>query len=148
MLEEERNYNSWIVPIDVARMLYVRGFFDPILFVYEDGNLHTHGESESLTAGEWRTDYFELDLDEFWSYEEADYRLDRLPAATYEQAFKWLMDRGIYGEISKIPKVNAWVYNAIDESELQVKMVTGEGDDYEKVRLECLIKCIEFVKVL
>lgn len=149
MLEEERDYDSWIVPMDVARMLYVRGFFDPVLIVYEGGNLHTYGESESLTAGEWRTDHFELDLDEFWSYEESDYSLGRLPAPTYEQAFMWLMERGIYGEISKIPIVNAWVYNAIDERDIfETKMVTGEGDDYKKVRLECLIKCIEFVKVL
>lgn len=145
---DSRRYESWIVPIDVARMLYVRGFDGLLFYVWENDRLRFYGESDSITSGEWMSNDFCLCLDELFEYHPENYHLTSLPAATYEQAFKWLMDRGIYGEISKIPKVNAWVYNAIDESELQVKMVTGEGDDYEKVRLDCLVHCLEFIEVL
>lgn len=49
---DARKYDSWIVPIELARKLLEKGFGGSLfLAYYDDGNVHLWGESESLTAG-------------------------------------------------------------------------------------------------
>lgn len=145
---DSRRYESWIVPIDVARMLYVRGFDGLLFYVWENDRLRFYGESDSITSGEWMSNDFCLCLDELFEHHPEIYHLTSLPAPTYEQAFEWVRSKRVYGEITRIPKVNAWVYYAVDERDGVYKVVTGEGDDYEKVRLDCLVHCLEFIEVL
>lgn len=146
---DARGYDSWIVPIDVARMLYVRGFDGSLFFAWENNTILFHGESESLTSGEWVSNGFQLNLDEVFVYRPENYYLTSLPAPTYEQAFEWLRSKEIYGEIVKIPNHKAWLYTVIDGRKVEDEIVfSGEGEDYVAVRLECLTKCSECLDVL
>lgn len=141
---DARNYSSWIVPLDVARELYEKGLRGSLFLAYMDDTVHLWGESESLTAGEWRSEQFELDLDEFFLYENENYNSRVIPAPTYDQAFEWLRSKEIYGEIVKIPNHKAWLYPVIDSRKVEDEIAfSGEGEDYEAVRLECLMKCLD-----
>jgi len=143
---DAREYDGWIVPLDVARVLYEKGLRGSLFLAYMDDNIHLWGESESLTAGEWRSEQFELDLDEFFLYENENYNSRVIPAPTYEQAFEWLRSKEIYGEIVKIPNHKAWLYTVIDGRKVEDEIAfSGEGEDYEEVRLECLMKCLELL---
>ena len=125
--------------------LMVHCFF----FVWENNTILFHGESESLTSGEWVSNGFQLNLDEVFVYRPENYYLTSLPAPTYEQAFEWLRSKEIYGEIVKIPNHKAWLYTVIDGRKVEDEIVfSGEGEDYVAVRLECLTKCSECLDVL
>lgn len=144
---DARKYDSWIVPIELARKLLEKGFGGSLfLAYYDDGNVHLWGESESLTAGEWRSEQFELDIEEFFLYENENYNSRIIPAPTYDQAFEWLRSKEIYGEIVKIPNHKAWLYTVIDGRKVEDEIAfSGEGEDYEAVRLDCLTKCLELL---
>lgn len=143
---DARNYDSWTVPIEAARKLYEKGLRGSLFLAYMDGNIHLWGESESLTAGEWRSEQFELDLDEFFLYENENYNSRVIPAPTYEQAFEWLRSKEIHGEIVKIPNHKAWLYTVIGSRKAEDEIAfSGEGEDYEAVRLDCLTKCLELL---
>lgn len=143
---DAREYDGWIVPLDVVRVLCEKSIRGSLFLAYMDGNIHLWGESESLTAGEWRSEQFELDLDEFFLYENENYNSRVIPAPTYEQAFEWLRSKEIHGEIVKIPNHKAWLYTVIDGRKVEDEIAfSGEGEDYEEVRLECLMKCLELL---
>lgn len=135
------NNEEFLVPVSIAKKLKEIGFDSPCLFIYRNGEIFLEGiASVGFSLDPNNTDFVAtLDQLEGTTNQEGT---DWVTIPTYEQVFAWFRERGIHGEIVKIPKVNGWVYSVINDND-DNKRVGGKGNVYEDVRLECLIKCLE-----
>lgn len=71
---------------------------------------------------------------------------------TYVNILKWLAtEKGVLIRVHghwdferELPIYKAWLYTVIDGRKVEDEiMFSGEGEDYEAVRLECLTKCLD-----
>ena len=125
------NNEEFLVPVSIAKELKEIGFDKPCLFVLNPHN--------TLILSSEVHDKGIIDIRKIKPRSNGKLGEDFCSVPTYEQVFGWFRERGIHGEIVKIPKVNGWVYSVINDN----KIVGGKGNVYEDVRLECLIKCLE-----
>lgn len=84
-MDTDKNYPSWLVPIDVARMLKRLGFKERCLFAYDKQQGLTI-ETSKLHESIIEFDALLFDENDF------DYII-AIP--TYEQAFDWFRSKGI-----------------------------------------------------
>lgn len=128
------DHEEFLVPVSIAKELKEIGFDKPCLFVLNHHN--------TLILSSEVHDKGIIDIRKIKPRSNGKLGENFCSVPTYEQVFAWFRERGIHGEIVKIPKVNGWVYSVINDND-DNKRVRGKGNIYEDVRLECLIKCLE-----
>lgn len=128
------DHEEFLVPIEIAKELKEIGFDKPCLFVLNHHN--------TLILSSEVHDKGIIDIRKIKPRSNGKLGENFCSVPTYEQVFAWFRERGIHGEIVKIPKVNGWSYSVINDND-DNKRVRGKGNIYEDVRLECLIKCLE-----
>ena len=84
-MDTNKNYPSWLVPIDIARKLKELGFKERCIFVYD--------EQQGLTIETSRLHESVIAFDELL-FDENDFD-SVVSVPTYEQAFDWFRSKGI-----------------------------------------------------
>jgi hypothetical protein len=88
-MDTNKNYPSWLVPIDIARKLKELGFKERCIFVYD--------EQQGLTIETSRLHESVIAFDELL-FDENDFDYV-VSVPTYEQVFEWFASRGWLGVI-------------------------------------------------
>nr|DAN50439.1 MAG TPA: hypothetical protein [Caudoviricetes sp.] len=122
-MDTDKNYPSWLVPIDVARMLKRLGFKERCIFVYD--------EQQGLTIETSRLHESVIAFDELL-FDENDFG-DVVSIPTYEQVFEWFASRGWLGVIISLDTYD-YSYKVIYRNVLVLDVKNTYIKSYSEIR--------------
>ena len=123
-MDTDKNYPSWLVPIDVARMLKRLGFKERCIFVYD--------EQQGLTIETSRLHESVIAFDELL-FDENDFG-DVVSIPTYEQVFEWFASRGWLGVIISLDTYD-YSYKVIYRNVLVLDVKNTYIKSYSEIRV-------------
>lgn len=122
-MDTNKNYPSWLVPIDIARKLKELGFKERCIFVYD--------EQQGLTIETSRLHESVIAFDELL-FDENDFDYV-VSVPTYEQVFEWFASRGWLGVIISLD-TSDYSYKVVHRNVLVVDVKNTYINSYSEIR--------------
>lgn len=122
-METNKNYPSWLVPIDVARKLKELGFKERCIFAYD--------EQQGLTIETSRLHESVIAFDELL-FDENDFDAV-VSVPTYEQVFEWFANKDWLGVIISLD-TSDYSYKVVHRNVLVVDVKNTYIKSYSEIR--------------
>ena len=122
-METNKNYPSWLVPIDIARKLKELGFKERCIFVYD--------EQQGLTIETSRLHESVIAFDELL-FDENDFDAV-VSVPTYEQVFEWFANKDWLGVIISLD-TSDYSYKVVHRNVLVVDVKNTYIKSYSEIR--------------
>lgn len=122
-MDTNKNYPSWLVPIDIARKLKELGFKERCIFVYD--------EQQGLTIETSRLHESVVGFDELL-FDENNFD-DVVSVPTYEQVFEWFADKDWLGVIISLDTLD-YSYKVMRRNVLVVDVKNTYIKSYSEIR--------------
>lgn len=122
-METNKNYPSWLVPIDIARKLKELGFKERCIFAYD--------EQQGLTIETSRLHESVIAFDELL-FDENDFDAV-VSVPTYEQVFEWFANKDWLGVIISLD-TSDYSYKVVHRNVLVVDVKNTYIKSYSEIR--------------
>lgn len=122
-METNKNYPSWLVPIDIARKLKELGFKERCIFAYD--------EQQGLTIETSRLHESVIAFDELL-FDENDFDAV-VSVPTYEQVFEWFANKDWLGVIISLD-TSDYSYKVVHRNVLVVDVKNTYINSYSEIR--------------
>ena len=122
-MDANKNYPSWLVPIDIARKLKELGFKERCIFAYD--------EQQGLTIETSRLHESVIAFDELL-FDENDFD-SVVSVPTYEQVFEWFADKDWLGVIISLDTFD-YSYKVVHRNVLVVDVKNTYIKSYSEIR--------------
>lgn len=122
-MDANKNYPSWLVPIDIARKLKELGFKERCIFAYD--------EQQGLTIETSRLHESVVGFDELL-FDENNFD-DVVSVPTYEQVFEWFADKDWLGVIISLDTCD-YSYRVVYRNVLVVDVKNTYIKSYSEIR--------------
>lgn len=122
-MDTDKNYPSWLVPIDVARKLKELGFKERCIFAYD--------EQQGLTIETSRLHESVIAFDELL-FDENDFDAV-VSVPTYEQVFEWFANKDWLGVIISLD-TSDYSYKVVHRNVLVVDVKNTYIKSYSEIR--------------
>ena len=122
-MDTDKNYPSWLVPIDVARMLKRLGFKERCLFAYDN--------QQGLTVETSKLHESIIEFDELL-FDKNDFDAV-VSVPTYEQVFEWFANKDWLGVIISLD-TSDYSYKVVHRNVLVVDVKNTYIKSYSEIR--------------